>query len=377
MKVIVGTGGTSGTPEFAGSTWVRLQYVKGLERLGVESYWVDRLGPLDPLDHPHSLEYLTDRFHQTARDFGFADRYCIVYNEGEAYFGMEEERFHRLVTDADLLVNIGGNLSPTSPLMRVPRRAFVDVDPGFTQIWARQTDVGLDRHNAFFTTGQNVGRPQFGIPTHGIEWNPILPPVVLEEWPPHIDERSRRFSTVADWRGSQNAIHDAQYYGTKREEFVRFLDVPLLADQRIELALTIGQHDFEDLGLLLGHNWRVRDPSVYAGDPRSYREFIQRSRAEFSVAKAGYVKANSGWISDRTGCYLASGKPALIQSTGFEGSLPAGKGLLTFRTVEEAVEGIRVINEDYLSHCQAARRIAEDLFDSDKVLGLILERVGV
>ena len=376
-KVIVGTGGTSGTPEFAGSTWVRLQYALGLERLGLETYWVDRLPSIDPLSHPHGLEYLMERFRGTMSDFDLEERYCVVYDGGERYFGMDEPSLQRLVADADLLVNIGGSLAPDSPLMAIPRRAYVDVDPGFTQIWAHQTDIGLRRHNFFFTIGQNVGSPEFRIPTMDIAWRPILPPVVLDRWPPSIDESTRRLSTVADWRGSQNAIFEAEYYGTKREEFIRLLDVPLLAGQRIEVALTIGQHDFEDLGLLLGHDWRVRDPAVYAGDTASYREFIQRSKAEFSVAKAGYVKANSGWISDRTACYLASGKPAIVESTGVEGHLPTGKGLLTFRTVEEAVAAITAVNDDYLSHCRAARQLAEERFDSDRVLTKLLEGVGM
>src|SRR6266545_4149136 len=350
-KVILGTRHTSGFPEFAGSTWVRLQYMLGLQKLGVECFWVDRLGPIDPLKQPHSLKYLIDRFDRLAREFCFYDRYCIVYNSGEQHFGLTREQLDRLSREADLLINISGHLPPESALMNVRRRAYVDVDPGFTQIWAHQADLGLDRHNVFFTVGQNVGRPEFKIPTLGINWQPILPPVQLEAWPPYIDESCQRFCTVADWRGSQNAIFEEQYYGTKRDEFVRFLVVPMRANQRIELALCMGQHDFEDLGLLDGHNWRIRDPYLYAGDPTSYREFIQNSRAEFSVAKRGYIKSKSGWLSDRTACFLASGKPALVQSTGIEWRLPVGKGLLTFQTVDEAVAGIACINKDYLSHC--------------------------
>jgi hypothetical protein len=377
IKAIVGTKQTSGWPEFGGSTWVRLQYMLGLQKLGVESFWVDRLGPIDPLKHPHSLDYLMDRFDRTAREFGFQDRYCVEYNCGERYFGMKQQQMIQLARDSDLLVNISGYLPPASPLMCAPRRAYIDVDPGFTQIWAHQQDIGLERHNFFFTVGQNVGRPEFKIPTRNIQWQPILPPVVLDLWPPHIDEKFQRFSTVADWRGSQNAIFEEEYYGTKRDEFVRFLTVPLKANQRIELALCMGQHDFEDLGLLDGHNWRVRDSFSYVGDPRSYQEFIQNSRAEFSVAKRGYVKSNSGWISDRTACYLASGKPAIVQSTGFEWRLPAGKGLLTFRTIDEAVAAIESVKCDYLGHARAARELAEAHFDSNIVLGSILERVGL
>lgn len=376
-KIIVGTRGTSRLPEFAGSTWVRLQYVLGLQKLGVESFWVDRLPPIDPCEHHHSVRYLMKRFGRMAEDFGFGDRYCVIYNGGERYFGMTEKQLERLVGEADLLINISGHLPKESSLMRIRRRAYVDVDPGFTQIWAHQRDLGFDQHNFFFTTGQNVGRPEFKIPTRGINWQPIVPPVVLDRWPPHIDEAHQGFSTIADWRGSQEAIFEEEYYGGKRREFIRVLTLPGLSDQDIYLALCMGPRDAEDLWLLVGHKWRVLNPYMYAGDPESYQEFIQCSRAEFSVAKSGYVKSASGWISDRTPCYLASGKPALIQSTGFEWRLPTGKGLLTFRTLDEAVAGVEAINDDYLSHCHAARQIAEEHFSSDRVLGRMLEHVGL
>src|SRR6266545_2825937 len=335
-KVILGTCNVSRYPEFAGSTWVRLQY-------------------------------MLDRFARTAREFGFEDRYCVDYSEGQEYFGMSRRELDHLAGNADLLLSIGGHLLADSPLTQVPRRAYVDVDPGFTQIWSQTVDMGFDRHNLFFTVGQNVGRPEFKIPTNGIQWRQILPPVALEWWPACIDERCRRFSTVADWRGSQQATFQGDHYGGKREEFLRFISVPVQAKQRIEIALCVGQHDYEDLGVLDRNNWRVRDPVWFAGDPHSYREFIRYSRAEFSIAKNGYVKSNSGWVSDRTACYLASGKPALVQSTGFERRLPTGRGLLTFRTFEEAVAGVEAINGDYRAHCQAARRLAEERFNSDVV----------
>jgi hypothetical protein len=375
-KVIVATRSSSATPEFAGSTWVRLQYVLGLERLGLESFWVDRLEAIDPRIHPHSADYLLRRFDSTVNGFGLGDRYCIVHDSG-GHFGMSASDLETLAASADLLIAIGERLPDDSPLWRVPRRALVDVDPGFTQIWGHQVDMGFDRYDFFFTIGQNVGRPEFTVPTGGIPWEPILPPVVLDLWPPVSDDSLTRFSTVADWRGSQEAIFEGEYFGGKRREFVEYLRAPLLAGQKIELALFIDQSDHEDLGLLHGHDWRVHDAATYVGDPLSYREFVQFSKAEFSVAKSGYVKTNSGWVSDRTACYLASGKPALVQSTGFEWRLPTGEGLLTFRDLDEAVRGIHEINKHYETHSRVARRLAEDYLDSRKVLGSLLEQVGL
>ncbi len=354
-----------------------MQYVLGFARLGIEAFWIDHLSAIDAVESLHGVEYLMHRFRATAEDFGFRQNYCVVYDRGRRYYGLSEDRVRALVDEAELLLSISGKgLPPPLPLKAIPRRGYLDVDPAFTQIWAQQVDMGLEDYNLFFTVGQNLGRPGCRAPTLDIEWTPIFPPVVLDFWPVSTDERCARFSTIGDWWGDQMADYQGEYYGGKREEFLRFLRVPLDSEQRIEIALSIYQRDHADLALLTENGWRLLDPSRVAGDPHAYREFIRRSRAEFSVAKSGYVKSRCGWISDRTACYLASGKPALVQSTGIEDSLPTGKGLLTFRTAEEALAGLRSIDRDYREHGQAARALAERCFDSAQVLGRILERSG-
>ncbi|MBN2183505.1 MAG: hypothetical protein JW715_16465 [Sedimentisphaerales bacterium] len=375
-KVVVGTRGTSGIPEFAGSTWVRLQYMLGLQRLGIESYWVDRLGEINPIKARRSIDYFVNRFNQMACRYGFEDRYCIIYNQGEKYFGLTGEKLRRLSREATLLLNVSGYLPDGSPLLQIPKRVFIDVDPGFTQIWKLSWDLDCQKHNFFLTIGQNVGNPEFTIPSHGIEWHHILPPVVLEQWPAMIDEACGSFTTIADWRASQAAKYENELYEAKRPEFLKILDLPRHTNQPLELALCVSLWDFKDIELLIQNGWHLENPYLRAGDPDSYRDYIRFSRAEFSVAKHGYVKSSSGWISDRTACYLSSGKPALVQSTGFEGKIPTGKGLLTFRTRDEAVAGIEEINRNYLAHCKAARQLAEQFFDSDIVLPKILEKVG-
>jgi hypothetical protein len=385
VRAVVASPAASGLPEFAGNTWAFLQYVVGLERLGVEAFWVDHQPKLDPrqparerraypAEDCHSIDYVSTRFAAMARDFGFDGRWCIIYDGGVRAFGMTLEEMREVTEEADVLLNLGASLPPESPLLQIPRRVYVDLDPGFTQIWAHQIDMGFRHYDLFFTVGQNVGRPGFRIPTQGIGWAPTLPPVVLDLWPAHVDASCERVSTIADWRGSQYARFEDELYAGKREEFMRFLEVPRRARRPIEVALNIGQHDHEDLGLLLQNDWFVRDPYLYAGDLDSYREFIQFSRAEFSVAKGGYVKSSCGWLSDRTACYLASGKPAVVQSTEFEWRLPTGNGLLTFSTVEEAVAALDAIEQDYESHAHAARQVAEEHFDSAHVLGSLLEQ---
>ncbi len=376
--VLLRTQQWSSWPDFAGSTWVPMQYLLGFLRLGVDAFWVDQLNHVDPLKDAHSFDYLMHRFDSTAREFGFQDRYCVVYESGRQYFGLSRERVTELASKADLLLSISGKGLPKGlPFLEIPRRAYVDVDPGFTQLWALHGDMGLQQFNYFFTVGQCVGLPCFRIPTQGIEWRRILPPVVLDLWPPRIDENCSRFSTVADWWGSQHIRYEGELYGGKRDEFLRFAEVPRRARQKVEIALAIYPEDHKELGLLNRNLWKIKNPYMHAGDPHSYREFIQFSRGEFSVAKGGYVKSRSGWISDRTACYLASGKPVLVQSTELEECLPTGTGLLTFRTVDEALAGFEKIDSDYRSHCDAALDLARKHFDSDTVLRSILEQVGL
>ncbi len=388
MHVVVATRGVSGLPQFAGNTWAFLQYVVGLGRLGVETYWVDHQPKLDPRlaaengrSRPHadchSVDYAHNRFHELAQRFGFDGRYCILYDGEATDLGMSAADFGELAGEADLLLNFAGPLPPSSPLLAIDRRAYLDLDPCFTQIWAQQLDLGLDSYQFFFTVGQNVGRPEFTISTLGIEWEAILPPVVLDLWPARIDPTCERLSTIGDWHGSQYAQFEGELYAGKREEFMRFLELPKRARRPIELALCMFQDDYDDLGLLLRNDWVVRDPFLYAGDLESYREFIQFSRAEVSVAKAGYVRSRSGWFSDRTACYLASGKPAVVQSTGLESRLPTRMGLLTFETVDEACAALDALDDAYLDHCEAARQLAETYFDARIVLGSILDRVGL
>lgn len=377
-SVILLTRNWSSWPDFAGSTWVPMQYLLGFMRLGVEAYWLDYLDRFDPLEKTHSLDYLVGRLATTAADFGFSNRYGLVFDNGGRYFGLSEERLQQLLSEADLLLSISGNGLPEEPRLKaIERRAYLDVDPGFTQIWASQFDMNLDHFNYFFTIGQTIGRPECRVPTLGLDWQVTVPPVVLDLWPGRSDPYCRRYSTIGDWWGDQKASYEGEYYGGKRDEFLKIIRLPLETKQRFEIALTIYQIDHEEIGLLHQNEWILLDPFLYAGDPHSYREFIQFSRAEFSVAKGGYVKAQPGWISDRSVCYLASGKPVLVQSTGFEPYVPAAQGLLTFTTLEEAIAGIKAIEADYLAHSQAARDLAETYFNSDIVLTALLEQAGL
>jgi hypothetical protein len=268
----------------------------------------------------------------------------------------------------------------------VRRKAYVDIDPGFTQFWHESGDLRVGSHDFYFTIGHNIGRPDCPIPTGGIPWRPVVQPVVLEHWPAAGADVTEpgRFTTVASWRGAYGPVqHGGRTYGVKAHEFRKFAGLPGLAeragaaDALFEIALAIHPGDAKDLAMLHEHGWRTVDPAAAAATPEAFRRYVQSSGAEFSVAQGIYVDTNSGWFSDRTVRYLASGKPALVQDTGFGGYLPAGEGLVPFRTPEEAAAGADRILRDYGGHVDAARSIAEEHFDSDKVLARFVDEVGI
>ncbi len=258
---------------------------------------------------------------------------------------------------------------------------FLDIDPGFGQMWR---ELGLADifagHDRFVTVGANVGRPGCEVPTCGLEWITTAPPVVLDQWPaaPPDAGRGGAFTSVASWRGPFGPIeYGGRTYGLRAHEFRKFFDVPARTRLPFEVALDIDAADAKDVAALDTNGWRRADPAAAAGDVDRYRRYIAASRAEFMVAKNLYVRTRGGWFSDRSACYLASGRPVLAQDTGLADHYPLGAGLLTFSSPAEAADAAREIDADYDRHCRAARAVAEEHFDSDKVLGRLLKTWGV
>lgn len=285
-----------------------------------------------------------------------------------------------LAADAGLLINISGHLQLPSFMSSGACKLYIDLDPGFTQVWHQDgllhPSFGL--HDHFFTVGEAIGSPQCSIPTGGIAWKATRQPLVMHLWPAQEQRDSRSFTTISAWRDDYGPLrHRGRTLGLKVHEFRRFIELPQRIDEPCEIALRIYPEDGADRERLERHGWVIRDPAEVAAGPAEFRDYVQNSGAEFSVAKGVYVSTASGWFSDRTVRYLGSGRPALVQDTGFSGRYPVGEGLLAFRTLAEAVAGAREIARNYAAHCQAARRLAEDFFDSDKVLGRMLEQVGV
>jgi hypothetical protein len=257
-------------------------------------------------------------------------------------------------------------------------RVYLDLDPAFIQFWhaVQGIDMRFAGHTHFVTIGQAIGQPDCGVPTCGLPWIPTPQPVVLAYWPVAGPVRHDGLTTVGNWRGYGSIEYQGVFYGQKAHSLRRFITLPARTREKFLLALAIYPDETKDLQALASNGWVLLDPGQVAPTPASYQEFIQGSKAEFGIAKSGYAAARCGWFSDRSLCYLASGRPVLAQETGFSRFLPTGEGLFAFETLEEVLASIEALNADYARHARAARALAEEFFDSDKVLTRLLQRIG-
>jgi hypothetical protein len=368
-----------------GNAWVVMSWVLGLKRLGFQVYFleqIDRDSCMDATGAVTAFENCTNLayFEQVIEQFGLSGSAALIYQNGDKTYGLTYAELLDIADAADLLVNITGHLTLEPLMRRLRRKVYLDLDPGFTQFWHAAGSAGprLEGHDFYFTVGENVGTPPCPIPTGDIRWRPTRQPVVLDHWPVSGDGDRDRFTTVATWRGPYGPIqYHTKTFGLKVHEFRRFIELPERAQQTFEIALDIHPAEGKDVDLLRRHGWQIVNPKVATPDPAAFRRYVQGSGGEFSVAQGVYVETESGWFSDRTVRYLTSGKPALVQDTGFSRNYPVGEGLVAFRTLEEAVACAQRIAADYDHNCRAARSLAEEYFDSDKVLGQFIEEIGV
>jgi hypothetical protein len=355
-------------PGAGGHTWFALQYLLGFRALGWEVTLVDRLDA----DMPRGgLDYLAAEMDR----FGLGEDWCVLLPE-DGTAGMSRAQVERRLASSDLLLNVMGYLEDEDLLAATPLRVFLDVDPGFGQMW-RQLGLAdpFARHDRYVSVGLNVGSAGCGVPDCGLDWIPTLPPVALEHWPYAPEGTS--FTSVATWRGPYAPVeYEGRTYGLRAHEFRRFLALPERVPARFEIALAIDPADAVDLKRLRRTGWVLVDPAEVAADPSSYGRFIRGSGAELSVAKGMYVETRSGWFSDRSACYLASGKPVVAQETGFGDHLTTGEGLLSFSTPEEAVAAVAEVSGDFPTHRRAAREIAEEHFAAARVLPKLVEELG-
>jgi hypothetical protein len=362
-----------------GMTWHYLQYVLGLARLGHDVYYFEDTGgaPYDPAsgsvisDAAVNIRYLADLMEH----FGLKERWAYRCGLRDQWFGMRDAQRKELRHSADLLLNVSGMLERPSAYRDVRRLAYIDTDPVFNQIrlaTPNRNDLRelVDSHDVHFSFGETLDGREYADERH---WLPTRQPIVLDQWRSATPHRNI-FTTVMNWSAKKTPpIYAGRTYGQKDIEFLRFIDLPQrVVPTLLEIAVNAGKRRQAPMELLRSSGWHVVDPEKICVDWNSYRNFIESSKAEWSVAKNGYVQGQPGWFSDRSACYLAAGRPVVVQNTGFASVLPVGQGILPFDTFEEAVAAIADVETNYARHARAARDIAETYFNSDKVLARLI-----
>lgn len=387
MKKKIAVLGFMANCPIAGVVWQHLHYIVGLQRLGHEVYYIEDTSriPYDPVQQTPTEDYTyaAQTLARLSEEFGFQNRwaFCPRYKSLEETAGMSRAALRELYRTADAMLNICGSHELNEDLLLSERVIYVESDPAVEQI---KVDLGdaptiefLRRHLARFTFGENIGRAEFPVPLHGIEWLPTRQPVVTDFW--RTDRPAGpRFTSIANLAtGGKKDIawRDEHYLWSKLPEFQKHQPTPQAAGEDFELATS-----FKDAALRVqfeGSGWQIVSPDEISVDHRLYVQYIQGSKGEFTVAKDQYVRLDTGWFSDRSACYLAAGRPVITQETGFSRMYGGEAGLFAFRSPEEVVEAVRAINADYAAHSRAATEIAREFFEAETVLASLLERAGV
>jgi len=364
-------------PEGGGHFWVYMQYAEALRRLGCEVHLLDSLAWSTQAPDDRQIGEFFDRLAR----HGFEDGAIVAATagsdmtaDGPRFLGMSASEAHDRLAECDLLLNFNYGLDQEL-VSAVRRTALVDIDPGLLQFWMQRGYIVPALHDRYFTTGETVGRPGSAIPDCGLPWVRIRPPVCLELWPYAYRGDAEAFTTVSTWWSERDYVGEpGDYYdNTKRTAFQPFADLPRHTEQPLELALYLADGDEPERATLERRGWRIRHSRDVAGSPEAYQAYVQGSRGEFSWAKASCMRLQNAWVSDRSLCYLASGKPVVVQHTGPSSVLPDGEGMFRVRTTAEAARALRTINADYERQCRLARSLAEEHFDAKRVVGRILE----
>ena len=381
--------GFMGSCPIAGVIWQHIHYIVGLQQLGHEVFYVEdsaRL-PYNPqtFEVNNEFDYAGDLLRRLAEEFDFKNRwgFCARYLPGFPTAGLPLKRIKQLYREADAILNVCGTQEFNDDLLASERILYIESDPGVEQIKVdkrqRNTIKYLRRHHALFTFGENVGTEEFPVPAHGLRWLPTRQPIVTDLWKTHRGPAAAAvFTSVANW--STSGLKDIEWRGdkflwSKSREFIRFVAAPQKCGEPFELATDI--KDERTRAKFARHGWRFRAPHDLSADYWLYRDYIRRSKGEFTVAKDQYVRLNTGWFSDRSGCYLAAGRPVVIQETGFTRHYGNDGGLFAFRSLGQIAEAVKEINADYRRHSRAARALAREVFEAEKVLRSLLDRAGI
>jgi hypothetical protein len=364
----------------AGMVSYVIQYIAGLDALGHEVYFVEKSGYKDSCFNPVSNTMGNDCTYgfQTVKAaldrIGLADRLCYVDEEG-VYHGVTRSHIEDVFRTADLFIEMGTHDAWLNEAASASKRVLFDGDPGFSQIWmAQKLEAGesLPHYDAYFTVGSTVASKKSLAPDAGVKWNHIYHPVATSLFEVVPSDRESPYTTVMNWESYSVVEYEGTTYGHKNIEFERFIDLPLRAPVSLEAAVAGHRIPF---ALLKEKGWRVRSGHEVTRTADAFVEYMQSSRGEFTVCKNGFVALRTGWFSDRSSAYLASGRPVVAQDTGFGDNLPCGDGLFAVRDIDEAIEAFRTIESDYSHHSKSARELAEEFLDAPKVMQGMLDTV--
>jgi hypothetical protein len=364
-----------------GLVWVTIQYLIGFARLGYEVYYVEAHGstPRMFIEHKNDDGWFkaADFVAAVMRRIDMPDRWAYhVLHDGRC-FGMSRERLRDLYRSSDFIVNLHGSTRPSAEHLAGGQLIYVDTDPVELQVdlyeQAPQAIEFLNAHRAYVTWGLNYGHPDSRVPVSDrFAFHPSPPPIVPDLWDGSVQAPRETFTTIGNWRQEYRefAFEGETYYWSKHREFLRIIDLPSRVAAEFELALS--SYDAHDQEMLEQHGWKVRDALSFSTDLDAYREYIQTSRGEFTVAKDQNVRLRSGWFSERSATYLAAGRPVITQETGFSNVLPTGRGLFAFNGIDDIVDAVGRIAADYQLHSKAAADIAAEFFDYRVVLPRLL-----
>lgn len=380
VRVIVT--GLIATFPLPGMTWHYLQYLLGLLKLGHDVYYIEDSGawPYDPTTGGKGLgcEFNVQYLARLMTRFGLGERWAYRFAEGahrSTWYGLPDARRREVVESADLLLNVSGTVAVPADYRAVKRLVYIDTDPVFAQLKLLRGDAAFAEqvggHDIHFSFGERLTD---SLPSTGHQWLATRQPIVLDQWKSNL-EPGRAYRTVMNWTSYASETFEGRSYGQKDMEFRRFISLPeRLPSLQFELACAQGHTNQTPRDLLKRSGWSLVDPAEVCPDIDAYRRYIQLSRAEWSIAKNGYVQAQSGWFSERSACYLAAGRPVVMQDTGFSRVLPTGTGLVSFSTPDEACAAIESVEAKYHEHAEAARGIADEYFNSSRVLRRLLEQ---
>jgi hypothetical protein len=304
------------------------------------SYHVPRVSQIAHFSH--TLSANAAYFRRVVTNFSLEQTAALLLAGTRQTVGLAYRQLCQVAQRTDLLINISGRLADEALTGNIPVRVYLDLDPAFNQLWhtTQGIDMRFEGHTHFVTIGQAIGQPDCVVPTCGLPWITTVQPVVLAYWPVAGAVTYDALTTVANWRGYGSIEHEGVFYGQKAHALRQFIALPTLAQERFLLALTIHPGEARDLAALAGNGWQLVNPVKVTSTPATYQQFIQSSKAEFGIVKSGYVTSRCGWFSDRSICYLASGRPVIAQETGFSRFLPTGAGLFAFETIDEALASI-------------------------------------